>query len=492
MIDKELSELKNDIPEYNIDEYKNEIYNKYNNKKTRDYRFPKLTFATILIVAMLLGIIGLGTYSIKVEAKEYNTAVEFFEINQLSTEGLTRTEVKEIYYDIITNKFEYKKTGEVIVKSIKSKVPGYSIDLKNVDASTVASFWELWDNILKQSKPSDIEISCYDYEDISNPGSYTYKKSKVTKYENTIKCWETELYYFANGYIKSNDYIIVYGTHLNDDEYIRTAYITKINNDGKIIWEQKFEDSSKFFKIFINKDDTITAFANKSYQNTYLKMYKVNHDGEIIYNYQNSFNDLDGNRVNEITETTDGYLVHLINREYNAKFVKINKDGILQQEFSYEFSTSCEAENYKYFFTNMIEFEGKLYLSGYSVPSSSNGSSGVEKIIDQLMQMDYGEVTDELVLSLFKQNFKAVLLVCDNEDGELSKFYSVDAGVGSNLRIEDDKLVWEVEYFITMGYLPFTSSFTFGGVTQVYNYIFDKDGKFLNASETEINRMFRR
>lgn len=33
MIDKELSELKNDIPEYNIDEYKNEIYNKYNNKK---------------------------------------------------------------------------------------------------------------------------------------------------------------------------------------------------------------------------------------------------------------------------------------------------------------------------------------------------------------------------------------------------------------------------------------------------------------------------
>lgn len=98
-------------------------------------------------------------------------------------------------------------------------------------------------------------------------------------------------------------------------------------------------------------------------------MYKVNHDGEIIYNYQNSFNDLDGNRVNEITETTDGYLVHLINREYNAKFVKINKDGILQQEFSYEFSTSCEAENYKYFFTNMIKFEGKLYLSGYSVPS---------------------------------------------------------------------------------------------------------------------------
>ena len=53
------------------------------------------------------------------------------------------------------------------------------------------------------------------------------------------------------------------------------------------------------------------------------------------------------------------------------------------------------------------------------------------------MQMDYGEITDELVLSLFKQNFKAVLLVCDNEDGELSKFYSVDAGGEYDMIIYD-------------------------------------------------------
>ena len=38
MIDKELSELKKDLPEYNIDNYKSGIYTKYNNKKnTRNY-----------------------------------------------------------------------------------------------------------------------------------------------------------------------------------------------------------------------------------------------------------------------------------------------------------------------------------------------------------------------------------------------------------------------------------------------------------------------
>ena len=70
---------------------------------------------------MLLCVIGLTAHSLSVEAKEYQAAVEFFETNKLSTDGLTRTEVKEIYRDITTNKFQYKKTGEVIVKSIKNK-----------------------------------------------------------------------------------------------------------------------------------------------------------------------------------------------------------------------------------------------------------------------------------------------------------------------------------------------------------------------------------
>ena len=135
MIDEELSKLKNSIPNFNIDDYKDEIYNKRNRKTSKNRYFFKITFST-LIIAMLLCVIGLTAHSLSVEAKEYQAAVEFFETNKLSTDGLTRTEVKEIYRDITTNKFQYKKTGEVIVKSIKNKVPGYSIELKDADSST--------------------------------------------------------------------------------------------------------------------------------------------------------------------------------------------------------------------------------------------------------------------------------------------------------------------------------------------------------------------
>ena len=53
-------------------------------------------------------------------------------------------------------------------------------------------------------------------------------------------------------------------------------------------------------------------------------------------------------------------------------------------------------------------------------------------------------------------------------------------------------LIWEVEYLSNMFYSPATSSFTFGGVTQVYNYIYNKNGEFLNADKTETLRVFRR
>ena len=152
MIDKELSELKKDLPEYNIDNYKSGIYTKYNNKKnTRKIYFPKIAFVSIVLI-MFISIIGLSTYAIKVEAQEYQNAVDFFEANELSLAGLTRYEIKEIYKDITTKKFDYKKTGEVIVESIESKVPGYSIEIDNASSSNLISVWELWDSLRKQDE----------------------------------------------------------------------------------------------------------------------------------------------------------------------------------------------------------------------------------------------------------------------------------------------------------------------------------------------------
>ncbi len=78
MIDKNLSKLKNDLPDYNIDNYKNGIFQKYNSKKnSKIFHFSKMAFALIVLI-MFIFIVGLSTYAIKVDAEEYKNAVEFF------------------------------------------------------------------------------------------------------------------------------------------------------------------------------------------------------------------------------------------------------------------------------------------------------------------------------------------------------------------------------------------------------------------------------
>lgn len=69
-----------------------------------------------------------GSFAVVAEAKEYKAAVQFFNDYGMSTEGLTRGEIKEVYRDITTKSFTYSKTAEVIRNSISSdNIGGYEI-----------------------------------------------------------------------------------------------------------------------------------------------------------------------------------------------------------------------------------------------------------------------------------------------------------------------------------------------------------------------------
>ena len=492
MIDKELSELKKDLPEYNIDNYKSGIYTKYNNKKnTRKIYFPKIAFVSIVLI-MFISIIGLSTYAIKVEAQEYQNAVDFFEANELSLDGLTRYEIKEIYKDITTNKFEYKKTGEVIVESIKSKVPGYSIEIDTASSNELISVWELWDKLRKQEE-NPITGVYYDYDSyIVENDNHTLDCTKYifTKYEDGKECWNLDIYYEIDGYIERDDYLIVYGSQLSyySTEYAKKTYITKVSTHGVIVWQQEFNDSNLFYRIFINNDDSITVLTNKTYNITYLKIYNLNLNGVIIDGFENNFNDY---QIENVVKLKEYYLIYLEDRNLNTKFVKINFDGTIEHEISYH------DEKYRYFFTDMIEFEGQIYLSAYSIPYIEDtqwGRGEIRDILDTVYKLEekHETVTDEYVLDLFKNHYKAVLFICDNNTSDLKTFYSVDFAIGSNFILENNNLIWNVEYFESMMYSPATSSFTFGGVTQVYNYMYDEKGHFVGINKTDELRVFRR
>lgn len=60
MIDKELSELKNDIPDIDIKDFKSGIYQKYSNKETtRKIYFPKVAFVLIVVLLAICFPIGI-------------------------------------------------------------------------------------------------------------------------------------------------------------------------------------------------------------------------------------------------------------------------------------------------------------------------------------------------------------------------------------------------------------------------------------------------
>ena len=61
------------------------------------------------------------------EAREYGAAVAFFDENGLSTEGLSRSDVKAVYRDITSQHFTYDKTAEVIERA----VPGLEISQRD-------------------------------------------------------------------------------------------------------------------------------------------------------------------------------------------------------------------------------------------------------------------------------------------------------------------------------------------------------------------------
>ncbi len=486
MIDKDLSELKNDIPNINIKDFKSGVYQKYNNKKnTRKFYFPKVAFVSIVLI-MFISIIGLSTYAIKVEAQEYQNAVEFFEANELSLDGLTRYDIKEIYKDITTNKFEYKKTGEVIVESIKSKVPGYSIEIENIDSNQILNAWELWDKIRKE-KINEIKNVDYDYKSKSknDDGTYTYT---FNKYSAGLVEWSIDINHPISGFKEFGDILLVYGGYNYNSlmEYNPRVFITKLNKNGEILWQEEFTDSYRLYNVFFN-DDVYTLFLNQNSNKKNIKIIKLDSLGNIVYESV-YYNESDINNVRIIN--SKNYYLAYVTAYSKHSFIKINYDGTVENSFNYI------DENYIYLFTNVVEFNGRLYLSGYSVPvpnqSYSSDRYEISQIIDTLHEMDYDKITQDYVLELFKENYKAILFVCNNEDGELNLFYNVNSSLGSKLSIEDNNLIWEVEYLNSMIYSPFTSSFTFGGTTKVYKYVYDEEGQLLEVYDTNELREFKR
>ena len=218
---------------------------------------PWNRIAAIAACFALLLTVGLGTFAFSVEAKEYSAAVRFFNEYDLPTEGLTRSQIKAIYRDIITKSFSYDKTAEVIEKGLtERKVSGYEIWQRDPTPQELEDLW------IVNYFQTDQEYVCRtEYKMCPDLGFEVMDKSYLEKYDGDTLLWSVDVWeFFIEDYSVVSDGVIAYGRTPNwSSAQTDYAWMMKVDNDGKLLWKLEVDNGFKdeyIAEVLENDDGT--------------------------------------------------------------------------------------------------------------------------------------------------------------------------------------------------------------------------------------------
>ncbi len=470
-------------------------------KPVRRFRL-RPALAACLAVLILGG--GSSAFAIAAEAREYNAAVTFFTTNNLSTEGLARGEIKNVYRDITTGTFAYDKTAEVIQRS----VGGYEI---SQNAPTPADIEQLWNYKTKYGYniPLNDEYRYYDTQKYDETLEMNMPDKVVFgKYEGDTPLWQVEFPYFnIRDYVVYKNYIVIFGSNSYSFELPTYSRLILLDLSGQILWDITVDNGNvrKYFEKAVCDDNGITVFetinqpqeatqningATYVYCDNTLEVIRYDYKGNIL---QRTEKEMGNYWIKNAVKFGDGWLVQVNDYTRNEYLLKVEADGTFTDTFTYS------AKDAKYFITDMFDYNGKIYLSAYAVPKlaeddeTAGGRYDIAGILNPIFENEEFEISNEELTKRVRANFTAVLLVCDPMSGVPGEFYSVEGSIGSKLsKDENGQLVWKVDR-ITDTYLSMmTSSFTIGGACNVYAYAFDQSGALITQTKTEEVTPFRR
>ncbi len=441
------------------------------------------------LAACLILLISIGF--ITVEAKEYSDAVEFFDEYGLSTGGLSRGEIKAVYRDITTKTFTYSKTAEVIANSLSAEeIGGYEILQDNHTSEDIENLWN-YKNYTGGFMIPDQQGIHYEYrseyKEDATLGFEVHDKSFIEKYDGDTLLWSVSVSEFwINGFSIVSDGVIAYGeTPTWRSSQYSYAWMTKIDSDGNILWKHMLSNGFKdeyIAEILENADGSYAVISRGDLNFFCLSRYSA--DGKETYIKKTEVGNYG---IWNAARLGDGYIVQLGNHMLNeySKIVKVDCEGNITDSFSYG------GEDAYYYITDMIEYNGNIYLSAYSVPKlededqSAGGRYEIAAVLNYLFDNGIWQISSEELTPMVRDNYTAILLVCDTTAGSPQEFYSVKGSLGSELSMSDSgMLLWNVESIATTFFSPATSSFTIGGTSYVFEYTFDPTGKLVSQEKT--------
>lgn len=450
------------------------------------------------LAACFILLISIGF--VTVEAVEYRNAIEFFNEYGLSTEGLSRGEIKAIYRDITTKSFTYSKTAEVITNSLSAdQIKGYEIPQDDPTPEDIENLWNYKNYKGGCIIPTQYGIH-YEYrsEDKKDDqlGFDVHDKSFVEKYDGENLLWSVSISEFQiTGLRTVSDGVIAYGkTPTWSSSQCFYAWMAKIDSDGDLLWTHRLNNGFEreyIAEILENSDGSYAVISRGDYKYFCLSQYTA--DGKEISFKKTEVGDYG---IWNAARFGDGYIVQLYNYMTNehSKIVKVDRKGNITEAFSYG------GEDAYYYITDMIEYNGNIYLSAYSVPKLEIedhivGGTYYEiaAVLNYLYDNDIEEISSEELTPMVRDNYTAMLLICDPDGGTPQEFYSVKGSLGGTLSLSDSgMLLWDVESITTTFFSPTTSSFTIGGTSYVFRYTFDSIGSLVSQEKTgEVVNYFR-
>lgn len=433
----------------------------------------------LALAACLVLTVSLAGVAFAAEAREYSAAVKFFEVNGLSTDGLSRSDVKAVYRDITSQHFTYGKTAEVMERA----VPGLEIDQRQPTPEELAALWDwnLWRNA-----QSGAGIS-YRLDYLEKPhealGFDVLDKSILACYRDGDLLWTAEFPdFYAEDSVLTTAGTAVWG-HNDTWSSEQPVYssVARVDGSGHILWQHELDHGFQYeyiSRVVDNGDGTWAVISRGDFE--YLCLSRYDTDGNELSFRKTQTGNLD---IWNVVRLGDGYLVQLGNSAdgETARLVKLDREGNLLDSFTYE------GEDCTYTITNMIEFGDRVYLSAYAVPGQidEGGRHEIANILDYVYDRENWEISSEELTPIVRDNYTAVLLLCDPEGGAPETFYSVKGSLGGKLAVNDaGELTWDVESIVNTFYSHYTSSFTIGGACQVFSYTFDDAGTLLRQEDT--------
>ena len=447
-------------------------------KKQRPRAYLWRVAAACLALAIVASV---SVTAVVAEAKEYEAAVAFFTEYGLSTDGLTRGEIKAVYRDITTQRFTNEKTAQVL----RQAVPGWEIEQEVPTPEEMANCWNtnVWNRAWAKTGLHYEWDYCEEMDD--DLGFTVLSKSTLSCYRDEELLWTVDFDgVFGEGCLHTDSGTLAWGKNYRwASSQSQYAVLARLDDSGKTLWKIRLNHGFKdewVTAVLDNGDGTFAVVSMGDYHTLCLSQYDLK--GNKLSSQKTEIGTTVG--VRNAARLGDGYLVQLYSaiEQQTARLMKLDHDGNAQDEFTYE-GADCE-----YAITDMIEFGGRLYLSAYAYPKPTDDYGRYEignilnYVFDKYKDMD---ISSEELTPMVRDNYTAVLLLCDPEGGAPKTFYSVKGSLGGSLALNAaGQMTWEVEAVQSTFFSPATSSFTIGGTCEIFRYTFDPAGNLLKQEDT--------